>query len=234
MARVILQPVFVLHTKSFRDTSLLVDLFTLQYGRVSTIARGVRSAKSKSRGLLLPFVPLLASWSGKTELMTLGKVEANGSAYNLLGKNLLSGFYLNELLVRLLARHDPHPDIFNVYQNTLNNLQNIKDVQITLRLFEKQLLAKIGYGLQLTKDVHDNPITADQYYYYEHERGFIKCQKDLNTNTQNMFSGDNLLAFHNNKFKDVSALREIKFLMRLIFDHLLDNKPLKSRELVNK
>jgi DNA repair protein RecO (recombination protein O) len=234
MARVILQPAFVLHTRSFRDTSLLVDLFTLQYGRVSTLARGVRSAKSKSRGLLLPFVPLLASWSGKTELMTLGKIEANGSAYDLLGKNLLSGFYLNELLVRLLARHDPHPDIFHVYQNTLNNLQNIKDVQITLRLFEKQLLAKIGYGLQLTKDVYGSAITADQYYYYEHERGFIKCQRDLNTNTQNIFSGENLLAFHNNKFKDVSALREIKYLMRFIFDYLLDNKPLKSRELVNK
>jgi DNA repair protein RecO (recombination protein O) len=233
MARIILQPAFVLHTRPFRDTSLLVDLFTPQCGRVRTIARGVRSAKSKSRGLLLPFVPLLTSWSGKTDLMILGKVEANGSAYDL-GKNLLSGFYLNELLVRLLARHDPHPDIFYTYQSTLSGLQNLKNVQIALRLFEKQLLAKIGYGLQLTKDVHGNPITADQYYYYEHERGFIRCQKDLNANTQNTFFGENLLAFHNNKFKDISALKEMKYLMRLIFNYLLDNKPLKSRELISK
>lgn len=234
MARVVLQPAFILHTRSFRDTSLLVDLFTLQYGRVSTIARGVRSPKSKSRGLLLPFVPLLASWSGKSELMTLGKIEANGLAYDLSGKKLLSGFYLNELLVRLLARHDPHPDIFHAYQATLSSLQDVKDVQIALRLFEKKLIAKIGYGLQLTKDIQSNPITADQYYCYKQERGFVRCQKDLNTNTQNIFSGENLLAFHNNKFKDVLALREIKCLMRLIFDHLLDNKPLKSRELISK
>jgi len=234
MARVVLQPAFILHTRSFRDTSLLVDLFTLQYGRISTIARGVRSAKSKSRGLLLPFIPLLASWSGKSELMTLGKIEANGLAYDLSGKKLLSGFYLNELLVRLLARHDPHPDIFHAYQDTLSSLQNVKDVQIALRLFEKQLLAKIGYGLQLTKDIQGKPIAAGQYYYYEQERGFIKCQKDLNINTQSIFSGENLLAFHDNKFKDISALREIKYLMRFIFDHLLDNKPLKSRELVSR
>ena len=93
MARVVLQPAYVLHTRAFRDTSLLVDLFTLKYGRISCLARGAKSSKSKLRGLLLSFVPLLVSWSGKSDLVTLGKVEADNLAYNLSGTNLLSGFY---------------------------------------------------------------------------------------------------------------------------------------------
>jgi len=228
MARVVLQPAFVLHTRAFRDTSLLVDLFTIKYGRISCLARGAKSSKSKLRGLLLPFVPLLVSWSGKSDLVTLSKVETNNQPYNITGTNLLSGLYLNELLVRLLAYHDPHPNIFRAYQNTLNNLQNNENIQITLRLFEKQLLAEIGYGLQLTKDAQNKPILANNYYHYKYEHGFIKCLE----HDQNTFSGKSLLALYNNKLADINTLTEIKHLMRLIYNHLLGDKSLKSRELL--
>lgn len=228
MARVVLQPAYVLHTRAFRDTSLLVDLFTLKYGRISCLARGAKSSKSKLRGLLLSFVPLLVSWSGKSDLVTLGKIETNNQPYNITGTNLLSGLYLNELLVRLLAHHDPHPNIFRIYQNTLNNLQNNENIQITLRLFEKQLLAEIGYGLQLTKDAQNKPILANNYYHYKYEYGFIKCLE----HDQNTFSGKSLLALYNNKLADINTLTEIKHLMRLIYNHLLGDKPLKSRELL--
>lgn len=226
--RVSLQPAFVLHTRSFRDTSLLVDLFTVEHGRVSVIAHGARGAKSKLRGLLLPFVPLLVSFSGKTDLMTLGKVETNGLSYNLVGTNLLSGLYINELLVRLLAWHDPHPNIFTAYQNTLKHLQNAKNIQVALRLFEKQLLNKIGYGLALTKDVTGQAISADNYYCYEYERGFVKGSK----NKSNTFSGKSLLALYNNNLTDPAILNDLKNLMRLIFNHLLADRPIKSRELI--
>ena len=185
MSRVILQPAFVLHTRAFRDTSLIVDLFALKYGRISCLARGAKSSKSKLRGLLLPFVPLLVSWSGKSDLVTLSKIETNNKPYNITGSNLLSGLYLNELLVKLLAQHDPHPNIYRAYQNTLNNLQNNNNIQITLRLFEKQLLAEIGYGLQLTKDAEGQVIQPNNYYYYKYEHGFVRCLE----HDENAFSG---------------------------------------------
>jgi DNA repair protein RecO (recombination protein O) len=226
----------VLHTRSFRDTSLLVDLFTLEHGRVNVIARGARSAKAKLRGLLLPFVPLLVSWSGKTDLMTLGKVETNGFGYNLVGTNLLSGLYINELLVRLLARHDPHPNIFTSYQNTLNQLQNAENIQAALRLFEKQLLNKIGYGLTLTKDVTGQVIKVDNYYCYEYEHGFVRfpafAGNDGGGLQNNTFSGKSLLGLYNNNLTDPTILNELKNLMRLIFNHLLADRPIKSRELM--
>jgi DNA repair protein RecO (recombination protein O) len=226
--RVSLQPAFVLHTKYFRDTSLLIYLFTLEYGRVTVVARGARSAKSKSRGLLLPFVPLLVSWSGKTDLMSLSKVETNGLPYNLYGTNLLSGFYLHELLVKLLALHDPYPNVFRTYQATLKQLQDGKNIQAALRLFEKNLINNIGYGLELIKDAHGQAINADNYYCYEYERGFVKSIKNEDT----AFSGKSLLALHNNNFADPAILNELKNLMRLILNYLLVDKPIKSRELL--
>lgn len=226
--RVSLQPAFVLHTKCFRDTSVLINLFTLDYGCLTLIAHGARSAKSKLRGLLLPFIPLLVSWSGKTDLMSLSKVEANGLPYDLCGNNLLSGFYLNELLVKLLAPHDPYPKIFTVYQDTLKCLQDSKNIQTPLRLFEKQLINSIGYGLELIKDAHGQNIAADNYYCYEYGRGFVNATE----NKINIFSGKSLIALHNNELTDPVILNELKNLMRLILNYLLSDRPIKSRELL--
>ncbi len=148
-SRVTLHPVFILHTRPFRDTSLLVDALTTEYGRISVLARGVRTARTPLRGILQPFVPLLMSWSGKGELVSMSKVEAVGLPYSLQGKALISGFYLNELIMRLLHRYDPHPILYDAYQQALLGLQQKTTIELVLRLFEKCLLKELGYGLQL-------------------------------------------------------------------------------------
>lgn len=147
-SRVVLQPVFVLHTRPFKDSSLWMDAFTLEYGRISLLARGVRKARAPLRGILQPFTPLLMSWSGKTELVSMNKVEAVGLPYALKGKALISGFYLNELVTRLLHRYDPHPSLYEAYQNALIGLQENNTLELVLRVFEKNLLRELGYGFK--------------------------------------------------------------------------------------
>jgi DNA repair protein RecO (recombination protein O) len=225
--RVILQPAFVLHARPFRDTSLLIDLFTLNHGIIGVIAKGARGPKSKLRGLLLPFVPLLVSWSGKTDLYSLGKAETCQINYNLTGNRLISGFYLNELLIKLLHRHDPHPNLFSTYQKTLTALNQSSNIQIALRLFEKQLLSEIGYGLTLTKDLNNQEIINHETYYYLHEQGFVRSHEEQ----QQLVSGNSLLALHSGQFNDATALREVKILLRAIITKLLD-RPLKTPELL--
>jgi len=225
--RVALQPAFILHTRPFRDSSLLVYLLTLDYGIVTTVARGARAPKNKLRGLLLPFVPLLISWSGKTELYNLTTVEPHQISYGLSGIRLISGFYLNELLLKLLHRHDAYPNIFHCYQTTLEALHQSKNIQVFLRLFEKKLLAAIGYGLKLNTDIENHEIIHNATYYYEHEQGFVRS----NDKNKQLISGNSLIALHNEQFTNAAMLQEIKVLFRHILTKLLD-RPLKTPELL--
>lgn len=144
-----LEKAFVLHTRPYRDTSLLVDFFTLDAGRVTAVARGARGPKSRLKGLLQPFVPLLINWYGKTELVTLGGADANGASITLNGDVLISGMYLNELLMRLLTRFDPLPHLFEQYNRTIIALSQKQLPELCLRLFELNLLNELGYGLRL-------------------------------------------------------------------------------------
>jgi DNA repair protein RecO (recombination protein O) len=225
--RVVLQPAFVLHSRPYRDTSLLVELLTSQYGRISAVARGVRSSRSRSYGLIMPFSPLLVSFSGKTDLQTLQQVEANGLSYNLRGDMLLSGFYLNELLMRLLQRHDPHPKIYYAYQQTLSVLADSKQPEVALRLFEKSFLTDLGYGLQLDNTIADEQVLPDEQYVFEFGVGLKKAE----FNAPNNFSGKSLLALQAGVLSDEEELRDAKRLLRPVLAHLLGGKLLKSREL---
>ncbi|EKE00652.1 MAG: hypothetical protein ACD_21C00298G0006 [uncultured bacterium] len=191
------------------------------------MARGVRSARSRSYGLLAPFSPLLVSFSGKTDLQTLQQVEANGLSYNLSGNMLLSGFYLNELLMRLLQRHDPHPNIYNSYQQTLAVLANSKQPELALRLFEKSLLIELGYGLQLDRTVSDEPVLPEEKYIFEFGVG-LKKSSGFDPST---FSGQSLLALHAGTLGTREELQDAKRLLRSVLAILLGDKPLKSREL---
>ena len=132
---------------------LLLEIFSEAHGRVGLVARGVRSAKSRQRGDLQPFRPLRLSWSGRGELGTLTGVEADGVAPPLQGPGLYSAFYVNELLVRLLARQDPHPPLYALYRDSLERLARCTDIEPVLRIFEKRLLEEIGYGLLLDCEV---------------------------------------------------------------------------------
>ncbi len=224
--RVTLQPAFILHSRPLNETSFLLEVFTLHHGRVNLIVRGGRS---RFRGLLRPFVPLLISWSGKTELMNLGTVEHGGLPSTLLGPALLSGIYLNELLVRLLPRFDPHPQLFAHYQQTLQCLQLPGSPEHSLRLFEKNLLMELGYGLSLDQEATGAAIMAEQYYVFTTSVGF--SSNPLPHSKISTFSGSSLLAFHNEKLDSAKDLQAAKRLTRLAIGALLGNKPLKSREL---
>lgn len=227
-----LQPAFVLHSRPYRETSLIVDLLTKDYGRISVIARGVRTSRSKTKSLLQPFVPVIASWYGKHELMTLSSVEPHGLPIRLQGDCLLSAFYLNELLIRVLHKHDAHAQLYTIYHETLVELQHHELQPKTLRIFEKKLLEEIGYGLQLQYDVPDGRlITAEQQYCFYSEQGFKVFQGEDNIPKAWIFSGKSLLAIAQENLVDPECLKDAKRLMRLALAPLLGTQPLQSRKL---
>jgi DNA repair protein RecO (recombination protein O) len=227
MMRIHLQPAYILHQRPYRETSLLLDVFTRDHGRLSLIARGVRKQKSLLRGILQLFNPLLISFQGKSELMTLSSAELNGAPSMLRGNCLLSGFYLNELLIRLLQKNDPYSQLYTVYQHTLLELHHVKLQQKTLRLFEKKLLAELGYGLQLDQA----QLEADNYYRYFPEQGFVLCDKTETEPQYMIFSGKSLLAMATEQLDDETILKDAKRLMRLTLESLLGSQPLQSRKL---
>lgn len=232
MMRVALQPAFVLHHRSYRESSLLLDVLTQEYGRIALIARGVRSRQSKLRPLLQPFTPVLLSWQGKTELMTLQLVESQDIPIPLKGKNLLSAFYLNELLIRLLQKHDPYPELYTIYRHTLLELATTTMRQKVLRLFEKKLLDVLGYGLRLDQDITSGePFSPDKFYQFLPEQGFALGETVEHAHSVLVFSGKSLLSLADEQLMDEDALRDAKRLMRLALMPLVGGQALHSRKL---
>lgn len=236
--RVILEPAYVLHQRAYRDSSLLLEVFSCQHGRIGLIARGVKGKNNQRRGLLQPFVPLQLSWSGRGDLQTVTDVEANGSMHQLTGQVLLSGFYLNELLINLLHRHDPHSDLFDYYRYTLKQLDGITDthnkawlLQRSLRLFEKQLLQEIGYGLVLDCDV-DKGGAIDPQALYRYVLGQGPVQASAEMSTASLFKGSSLLSYAEQCLDDPQSLKDAKCLTRLVLEHYLAGKKLHSRQLL--
>lgn len=228
--RVQLQPAYLLHRKPYRDTSLLLELFSQDYGRIGLVARGARSAKSKLKGVLQPYQPLLVSWSGRGELQTLTSAETHGVATVLQGNALVSGFYLNELLMRLLTRHDPHPELYHIYQATIQRLYANLDIEWGLRLFERDLLQQLGYGLLLTHEGRGGgEVVPEGRYCYYHDSGPQRLHgvvSELLT-----VSGATLLSLASGRCDDPQQRRESKLLMREVLARHLGPRPLASREL---
>jgi len=227
MHRIDLTPVYVLHTRPYSNTSLIVEFFSQHYGRISAVARSARGPQSRYKGQLQLFTPMLASWSGHHELKMLGNIELNGLPHQLNQKPLFCGFYLNELLIRLLHRDDPHLNLFDYYAKSLCSLERNENISLILRLFEKKLLEELGYGLSLTQEAKTRlPIVAENFYRYEHHQGFLLCDSKAHS----VFSGGDLIAIAQEKFDTDAILQIAKRLMRLALTHLLGNKPLNSRE----
>lgn len=233
--RVDVQPAYILHHYDYRDTSQIIELFTRDYGRLSVISRGTRSAKSKLKSVLQVFRPLHVSWSGKGELPALTMAESTQAQLpQLSGKALPSAFYLNELLMRLLHRHDVHEDIFDLYHQTLYALAATDHLEITLRLFEKQLLNCLGFGINLNTDAESGQsIDEEGYYVYYIEHGPVAVKSDEQHSLTHhlVIKGKSLLAFERNQLDTDDNRKEIKSLMRLVLSYYLGDKPLKSREL---
>ena len=244
-SHVILQPAYVLHSTPYRDTSVLLEIFTPDYGRIGLVARGVRSAKSRLRSVLQPFRPLLISWYSKGDLGTLTAAEVDmeeGFAARLDGRVLMSGFYLTELLLRLLHRHDPHPASFHSYGLALRKLVLAEDdvmLQQALRIFEKELLQDIGYGLVLDRDVvTGEPVAAQGMYRYHLEKGpeRMECVSAAHiANTLGIvLQGHTLLGLAHNELVQGDVLHEAKKLLRKLLAVHLGRQPLRSRELYNE
>lgn len=219
--RVLLEPVFVLHNRPYQNSSLLVELFSRKHGRFTALARSARGPRSRFRGYLQAFSPLLASWSGRRELMNLNQLELNAAPFQLEGHALMSAFYLNELLLRMLPRDDPYPEIFQDYEIALQGLEQSAKLPTVLRRFEKRLLENLGYGLSFQ-------VEADKYYQWLPEQGFSHCESRQG---ERLFLGRSLLAIQAEQWENPEDLAAAKRLLRLALGWHLGDKPLKSREL---
>jgi DNA repair protein RecO (recombination protein O) len=227
------QPAFVLHTYPYLETSLLVETFTRNLGRVPLVAKGAKRPKSALRGLLIAFQPLQLTWTGKSELRTLHKAEWQGGQQPLRGMALICGFYLNELLIRLLHRDDPHEQLFDYYQETLSALNTQQDYTPILRHFERRMLIELGYALTLNEDVASGkPLSPDEEYYYEVERGPMVANGNNHNNSCPQLRGKTLLDMDKNNYSDAVTRQQSKVLMRYILRHYLGEQPLYSRQLL--
>ncbi len=226
------QPAFILHTYPYRETSLVAEVFTRNFGRLPLLAKGAKRPSSALRGLLRAFQPLQLSWGGKSELRILHKAEWQGGLAPLQGTSLICGFYLNELLMRLLHRNDPHEQLFEYYQDTLAALSTSKDYMAILRDFEQRLLQEIGYALTLDHDVaRGEPIDANEYYCYEIERGPVKLEKN-DCDRGLRVSGKTLLGMKGSDYSSAATRQQSKALMRYILNHYLGDQPLHTRQLL--
>lgn len=229
--RVQLEPAFLLHHRPFRDSSLLLDVVTLRHGRLALVARGARAARSRLKGLLRPFLPLRLSWHLRGDLGTLTGAELDRRPVSLAGEALLSGYYLNELLLAFLHRHDPQPDVFNAYRRSVEALGACAgNPAAFLRQFELELLSLLGYGVVLDRDaVSGAALEPAGRYEYRMEQGPVGVQK---TEGEMVFKGDQLLAIGERRFEDPAVLRDAGRLLRTVLAHHLGGRELKSRKVL--
>lgn len=203
------------------------------HGRMGLVARGARGRSARWAGVLEAFRPLLLAWSGRGELGTLTGAEPDGAPVRLAGRSLLSGFYVNELLLRLLHRHDPHPELFDAYRETVRDLAGAGPDEPVLRIFEKRLLEAVGYGLVLTADADEGaPLRQDVDYFYQPDRG--PCRSRPGEQAVVAVSGRTLQALADERLVDSDTLREAKRLMRFVLSRHLGERPLASRALFER
>ncbi len=222
------QPAFVLHSYPWRETSLIVEVFSRHYGRVALLARGARRPRAALRGLLMAFQPLELSWAGKGEVQTLMKAEWQGGQPLLADKALFCAYYLNELLMHLLPREDAHERLFLAYAETLRHLADGFH-EANLRCFERALLQELGYGLTLEHDATGAPIEAESLYCYEIEHGPVKLRSP--TSAALLVRGKTLIDLAQDDYSDARSLAEAKPLMRTLIAHYTGGKELESRKI---
>ncbi len=231
--RIVDQPAFVLHSKKYRETGLLLDCFSRDYGRLPIIANGVRTEKSKTAALLQPFQPLSISCLGRGELKTLVSADWAMSALSLTGKVLYCGFYINELTTVFLHQYDPHPDVFAAYYQCLNllsqnNSEEILAIEAALRHYEWVLLHNVGFGLTLDYDAATGqPVNDQQYYRFIAGQGVFE-------DSHGHYPGHTLLQIMACDFAQRDTLLAAKQLFRAAIDEQLQGRRLNSRHVMNQ
>ncbi|HKT30451.1 DNA repair protein RecO [Dyella sp.] len=213
------QPAYVLHSRPYRETSLLIECLTRDQGRLGVVARGVRSQRGRlQRSQLEPFQPLLINLHMRGELASLRGAEVSAAPFRLIGDASLAGLYLNELVVRLTERQDPHPQLFDAYTQTLARIAEGASLTWHLRRFERDLLGTLGYGMQLDVEANTGePLQPDALYVYRAEQGAVHCRP----NEPYAVRGSDLLALHDDRMPDAQGLHALRGMMReLIRFHL--------------
>lgn len=219
---------YLLHATPYRETSLVVDLFSRDTGRVAAVAKGAKRRNSALRAVLLQFQPLDVAWAGKNELRTLTKCEWVGGQPSPQGDALICAFYMNELLVRLLPREDPHPGLFDGYAAALEALTAGAPSDETLRRFEWLLLRETGYAPDLEHDVDDQPIRPDAAYRWQAGSGFVAAESDADS----VLAGSTLRDLAAGRFDSPVSRQQAKYLTRAILAHHLDGVPLNTRQIL--
>ncbi|EEO28156.2 DNA repair protein RecO [Oxalobacter formigenes HOxBLS] len=228
--RVAEQPGFVLHSYVYRESSLVVEVFTRDYGRVALVAKGAKRPTSRLRGVLQTFQPLSIGWSGKSELRTLTSAEWVGGMIPLENSALLYGFYLNELLLKLLAREDPHQGLFEHYVRALARLATAESAQTVLRIFELALLKETGVASDFSVNIQDrSPVEPDGIYVVDPESGPRPATLG---DTAPRVSGKTLLDMVREDYADPQTQLQSKHLMRFLLAHHLDGVPLQTRKIL--
>ncbi len=246
-SRIDLQTAYILHTRPYRDTSLIADVFTPQFGTLALIGRGARGTRSRLRGIVQPFRRLVVSWAGRSELRTLTRAEEDGAPLWLTGQALVIGIYLNELVLRLMERDDPHPVIFAHYEAMLAALATQPPAatdpgiprrlyERSLRIFEKVLLRELGYGLILDHDVGTgDAIDPAAMYRYDCLRGPSLDGGGSNHDDHAdvmLVRGASLSSLDGGKLDDPQSLQDAKKMLRTALARHLGGRPLNSRRLL--
>ena len=228
--RVQQQPAFILHHRPFRDTSQILDVLTRDHGKVAVVARGSRGSKSRLAGVLRPFLPLRVSWVAKSDLGTLTGAEAAGAPAGLRGDALLSAYYVNELLLHFLHRHDPQPEIYELYAEVILRLGSNDSIAPSLRGFELELLGLLGYAVSLDQEAGTHKdVEPGRHYEYRVEHGPVPVDR---SEGPLVFDGASLLAIGAGRFDDANVLRAANRLLREVINHHLGGKELRSRKVL--
>lgn len=220
---------YLLHTYPYSETSLILEVFARDHGRLAMLARGARRPRSALRGVLHAFQALELGWFGGGEVKTLAKAEWLGGVPLLQGEGLMLGYYLNELLLKLLPREDSHAVLFDAYASALAALSNGATETAELRRFEKTLLRELGYGLQLEHDIHGRPVEAGRLYRYQVERGAVDARE---VEVGLPIAGRTLLDLAAENYADMRSLLESKQLMRYLLTHYLGGQTLQTRRVL--
>ncbi len=229
--RVQQQAAFILHHRPFRDSSQILDLISRDHGKLAVVARGSRGARSRLKGVLRPFMPLSMSWVIKSDLGTLTGAEVRGAPLSLTGEALLAGYYVNELVLHFLHRHDPQPEVFDAYAETVQALATSgAAIAAVLRQFEMALLRHSGYALNLDHEAGaSRDLEPGQNYDYRVEQGAVPVSRD---DGPMVFTGATLVAIAAQRFDDPAILLAANRLMREVIAYHLGGKELKSRKVL--
>ncbi len=224
---VLLEEGFVLHHRPYRNSSLIVDCLTAGYGRQALVAQGARRSETRQRSLLEPFRRVRLSWVRRGEMGRLTGIEAAAPAAALGGEGVLAGFYLNELMLRLVPRGDQNEAILSCYSSCLDRLAGSRQAARALRLFELDLLEALGFGIDLERDCRSGePIEPDRLYIFEHEGGLTASDASV---TMEQYSGRHLISLREHALDDGESLRAARQLLGGILRNHLGDRPLRTR-----